>query len=127
MLMPNVDVTCVDSVGKKAAFLRQVSGVLQLPNLHSVHARVEDLKSAPFSLITSRAFASLDLFIRLTERHLAADGVWMAMKGITPDAEMDALPSAIQVFHVEQLAVPTLDAQRCLVWMRRRAPDSVPS
>jgi 16S rRNA (guanine527-N7)-methyltransferase len=96
---------------------------LQLPNLHGAHARVEDLKLPAFDVITSRAFATLALFVRLTERHLANDGVWLAMKGHMPDDEMAALPPAVEVFHVEQLAVPTLDAQRCLIWMRRRAPS----
>jgi 16S rRNA (guanine527-N7)-methyltransferase len=122
-LSPQMDVTCVDAVGKKVAFVRQVAGSLQLANLHGAHARVEDLRLPPFQVITSRAFATLELFIRLTEPHLAEDGVWLAMKGRTPEEEMAAIPAAVEVFHVEQLVVPTLDAQRCLVWMRRRAPS----
>jgi 16S rRNA (guanine527-N7)-methyltransferase len=121
-LLPQMDVTCVDAVGKKVAFVRQVAGALQLPNLHAAHARVESLALPAFNVITSRAFATLELFVRLTEQHLAPDGVWLAMKGRTPDEEMAALPPAVEVFHVEQLAVPTLDSQRCLVWMRRRTP-----
>jgi 16S rRNA (guanine527-N7)-methyltransferase len=121
-LLPRLDVTCVDAVGKKAAFVRQVAGALQFANLHAVHARVEDLKVPAFDVITSRAFATLERFVRLTEQHLAVDGLWLAMKGHTPDEEMAALPPSIEVFHVEQLQVPTLDAQRCLVWMRRRTP-----
>lgn len=122
VLLPQMDVTCVDAVGKKVAFVRQVAGSLQLPNLHGVHARVEDLKLPAFSVITSRAFATLSVFVRLTEKHLASDGVWLAMKGHKPVEEMAALPASVEVFHVEQLVVPTLDAQRCLVWMRRRTP-----
>ncbi len=121
-MLPQMDVTCVDAVGKKVAFVRQVAGTLQLGNLHGAHARVEDLKLPVFKVITSRAFATLELFVRLTEPHLAADGVWLAMKGRTPVEEMAALSPAVEVFHVEQLVVPTLEAQRCLVWMRRRPP-----
>jgi 16S rRNA (guanine527-N7)-methyltransferase len=120
-LLPKMDVTCVDAVGKKVAFVRQVAGGLQLANLHGAHARVEDLKLPVFQVITSRAFATLELFVRLTEKHLAADGVWLAMKGRLPEEEMAALPPSVEVFHVEQLQVPTLDSQRCLIWMRRRA------
>jgi 16S rRNA (guanine527-N7)-methyltransferase len=116
-----LQVTCVDTVGKKAAFVRQVAGELALRNLQAVHARVETLKLQPQSVITSRAFASLELFTRLTERHLAPDGVWMAMKGQVPTEEIAALPNEVEVFHVEHLQVPGLDAQRCLVWMRRRS------
>ncbi len=120
-LVPELDMTCVDPVGKKAAFVRQVAGTLRLPNLHAAHARVEDLVAPPFNVITSRAFASLADFTRLTQRHLAPGGVWMAMKGKVPDGEIAALPPALDVFHVEQLAVPGLAAERCLVWMRPRA------
>jgi 16S rRNA (guanine527-N7)-methyltransferase len=121
-LLPDLEVSCVDAVGKKVAFVRQVAGALQLSNLQGVHARVEDLKVAAFDVITSRAFATLERFVSLTERHLATDGVWLAMKGRLPEEEMAALPPFVEVFHVEQLVVPTLDSQRCLVWMRRRTP-----
>jgi 16S rRNA (guanine527-N7)-methyltransferase len=125
-LNPAIDVTCVDAVGKKAAFVRQVTAELRLHNLHAEHARVEQLKTAPFDVVTSRAFASLADFVRLTRLHLAASGVWMAMKGKRPTDELAALPASVDVFHVEQLAVPGLDAERCLVWMRRRAESAAP-
>jgi 16S rRNA (guanine527-N7)-methyltransferase len=114
-------VTCVDTVGKKAAFIRQVAAELGLRNLHAEHARVEHLTVAPFDIVTSRAFASLFDFTALTRRHLAPGAVWMAMKGKRPDDELAALPADIVVFHVEPVAVPGLDAERCLVWMRPQA------
>ena len=127
VLLPELQVTCVDAVAKKTAFVRQIASELRLPNLQAVHARVESLKAAPFDLITSRAFASLADFIRLTQALLAPGGAWMAMKGRVPQDEMNALPTGIDVFHVEPLQVPGLDAQRCLVWMRPVSdPDSAP-
>ena len=107
----------MDTVGKKAAFIRQVAAELKLPNLRAEHARVEQLKGS-FDVITSRAFASLLDFVTLTQALLAKDAVWMAMKGKAPDDEQAALPSSVEVFHVEQLDVPSLDAERCVVWMR---------
>lgn len=117
---PDWQVTCVDTVAKKASFIRQVAAELGLPNLRGMHARVESLDPAArrYQLITSRAFASLADFSALTRPLLAEQGVWMAMKGKAPGDEQAALPASVQVFHVEQLAVPGLDAQRCLVWMR---------
>lgn len=117
-LNPQIDVTCVDTVGKKAAFVRQVAAELRLRNLHAEHARVEELKAAPFDVVTSRAFASLADFVRLTRARLAAGGVWMAMKGKHPADEMASVPGDVELFHVEHLAVPGLEAERCLVWMR---------
>ena len=117
---PGTDVSCVDAVAKKATFIQQVAAELKLPNLHGVHSRVEQLATEPFGVITSRAFASLIDFTSLTRQLLAEGAVWMAMKGQHPTDEIAALPAAVDVFHVEQLAVPGLDAQRCIVWMRPR-------
>lgn len=119
-MAPGWDVTCCDTVGKKAAFVRQCAAALQLPNLHAEHARVEQLRAGRFDLVTSRAFASLPDFVRLTAGQLAEGGVWLAMKGQVPEDEIAALPPDIEVFHVEQLTVPGLAAARCLVWMRPR-------
>lgn len=121
IMQPDLDVTCVDTVGKKAAFTRQVAGELTLRNLHAEHARVEQLAGKPFDVITSRAFASLPDFVSLTRKLLVPDGVWLAMKGKHPEAEMAALPADVAVFHVEQLKVPGLDAERCLIWMHATA------
>ena len=114
---PPVDVTCVDAVGKKAAFIQQAAVALKLPNLHGVHARVETL-TAPFDVVSCRAFASLPDFTVWSRSALAPHGVWLAMKGKHPEEELAALPADVQVFHVEQLQVPGLDAERCIVWMR---------
>lgn len=116
---PDVQVSCVDTVGKKAAFIRQVAAELRLPNLRGEHARVEQLKGR-YDLITSRAFASLVDFVSLTRAILAERAEWMAMKGKHPDEELAQLPADIDVFHVEQLQVPGLDAQRCLIWIKPR-------
>lgn len=115
---PGTDVTCVDAVAKKATFIQQVAAELKLPNLHGVHSRVEQLTAEPFGVITSRAFASLVDFTTLTRQHLAPGAVWLAMKGQHPADEIAALPDDVTVFHVEQLNVPGLDAQRCIVWMK---------
>jgi len=118
LMFPHWQVVCVDTVGKKAAFIRQVAVELGLCNLRAEHARVEALKGGSFDVITSRAFASLVDFTHLSHVLLAPHGVWMAMKGKTPTDELSALPDHIEVFHVEPLSVPGLNAERCLVWMR---------
>jgi 16S rRNA (guanine527-N7)-methyltransferase len=116
---PEIDVTCVDAVAKKAAFIQQAAGALGLANLRGLHARVE-LVAERFDLVTSRAFAALADFTAWSAGALAEGGVWMAMKGRQPADELRALPPTVEVFHVEHLAVPGLAAERCLVWMRPR-------
>ena len=114
---PDLHVSCVDTVGKKAAFVQQVALELKLRNLRGVHARVENLKEK-FEVVSSRAFASLLDFTTWSASSLAEQGVWLAMKGKHPDAELAVLPATVDVFHVEQLAVPGLDAERCIIWMK---------
>jgi len=118
--MPELNVSCVDTVAKKAAFVQQVAVSLKLPNLRGIHARVESLTD-PHQVICSRAFASLPDFVTWSRSALAEGGVWMAMKGKRPQDEITALPSDVKVFHVEPLNVPGLDVDRCLVWMKPEA------
>ena len=117
---PAIAVTCVDTVAKKATFIKQVALELKLPNLVGLHARVETIEQ-PFDVICSRAFASLVDFTQWSGKALAPAGAWMAMKGKCPVDEMTALPPSVEVFHVEQLQVPGLDADRCVVWMRKKS------
>jgi 16S rRNA (guanine527-N7)-methyltransferase len=114
---PELDVSCVDTVGKKAAFIQQVAATLKLPHLRGIHARVETL-TGPFDVICCRAFASLPDFVSWSRSALAEQGVWMAMKGKHPQTEIDGLPADVNVFHVEPLAVPGLDVERCMVWLK---------
>ena len=117
---PDIRVDCVDTVAKKAAFIQQVAVTLRLSNLKGVHDRVERL-SGNYDVITSRAFASLHDFVALSSGVLTEGGVWLAMKGKHPADEIAAMPAATPVFHVEQRKVLGLDADRCLVWIKRAA------
>ena len=114
---PQLKVDCLDAVGKKAAFVQQVAAGLGLPNLRGVHGRVEKVTDR-YDVVSSRAFASLADFVIGSRQALAEQGVWLAMKGKHPEDEIAALPADVAVFHVEQLSVPELAAQRCIVWMR---------
>ena len=89
---PEIAVDCVDTVAKKAAFIQQVAVTLRLPNLRGVHARVENLTDR-YTVVSSRAFASLVDFTNWSVKALAEQGVWMGMKGKHPAEEMAALPS----------------------------------
>jgi 16S rRNA (guanine527-N7)-methyltransferase len=120
IMRPDLEVSCLDAVAKKAAFVQQVSAELELPNLRGLHARVELLEGS-YEVISSRAFASLPDFFNGSMNLLAPGGVWLAMKGKVPGDELAVLPKGVAVFHVEQLTVPDLDAERCIVWARRES------
>jgi 16S rRNA (guanine527-N7)-methyltransferase len=111
---PNLQVTTIDTVQKKAIFMRQVKGELQLDNLTVVHARVE--RYAPdekFDAIISRAFSEIALFKDLSRHLLTQDGHWFAMKGVLPKLELDHL--AVNPSRIIPLSVAGLDAERHLI------------
>lgn len=118
---PDWQVTCVDTVAKKASFIRQVAAELRLTGLTATHQRVEAMDAPPFDVVTSRAFASLADFISLTRERLAPGGVWAAMKAHLTDEERAAVPSDVRLLQQEALAVPGLDAARCVVWLQATA------
>ena len=89
-----------------------------------LNARVENL-TEPYDVVSSRAFASLVDFTTWSRQALGQGGVWMALKGKHPVDELASLPADVEVFHVEQLTVPGLDAERCIVWMRGGAARGV--
>ncbi len=120
IVCPELDVSCVDTVAKKALFIQQIAAALRLPNLHGIHARVENLKQQ-WDVVSSRAFASLLDFTSWSRQALAEQGVWLAMKGKHPADEIAALAPDLELFHVEQLQVPGLDAERCIIWIRPKA------
>lgn len=119
---PNWQVTVVDKVQKKVAFLVQAKLELGLNNLDCLHARVEEVEAPPFDLIVSRAFSSLEDFVRVSAHLLAPGGNWAAMKGAYPEAELEGLARTmpgVRVVDAVKLAVPRLDAERHLILLQR--------
>ena len=114
---PELSVSMVDTVQKKATFLQQAAIELGLKNIRAHHARVEEMQGQ-YAQISSRAFAEIGLFISLTRHLLAPGGRWLAMKGVRPDAELESLPVDIVVEAIIPLHVPGLDAERHLIILK---------
>ena len=115
---PQWHIVALDSNHKKGAFLQQAVNEIPLPNAEAVVARVEDyVPSAPFDIVISRAFSDLETFVASSARHLAPQGLLVAMKGVFPDEEIALLPSTVRVVATPALAVPGLDAERHLIVM----------
>ncbi len=120
---PELAVTVLDSNGKKARFLRHAVRALKLGNVEVVEARVEDHRpDALYAAITSRAFASLKDFFKLTGHLLAPDGQWLAMKGKLDDSEKQDLPAGVGIVDIKTLKVPGLAEARHLVVAQRIVP-----
>jgi len=114
---PGLDVTLLDSSGKKVRFLNHLRRELGLQNVHPVQARLEEYEPTDhFDCIVSRAFASLAAYAEAA-RHLAGAASLLAMKGRYPAAELDDLPGWVQLHSVEKLEVPGLQEDRHLVIM----------
>ncbi len=114
---PDLPITLVDTVQKKAAFLQQAAIELELNSVAVHHARVEEMRGQ-YAQISSRAFAELARFVSLTRHLLAPGGRWLAMKGALPDGEIKALPDGSEVEAIIPLAVPGLDAERHLIILK---------
>ena len=117
IMCPQYQVTMVDTVGKKCAFLTQCIVDLGLKNAKVLNTRVENIKGKFFDVLSSRAFASLPLFVDLTSHLLKDDGVWLAMKGVLPKLEMQELQSIVTVREIYKLDVPYLEENRHLIKM----------
>jgi 16S rRNA (guanine527-N7)-methyltransferase len=113
---PELQVTLIDSIAKKTAFLLQAKAELGLKNLQVVTGRVEDYRpEARFDVITSRAFSDLKEFVTLTRHLLKPAGRWLAMKGLYPNEEIAGLPLDVKVSADHALVVPGLEATRHLI------------
>jgi len=113
---PDLQVTLIDSIAKKTAFLLQAKAELGLANVTVVTGRVEDFRpEAGFDAVTSRAFSDLKEFVTLTRPLLKPEGRWLAMKGLYPNEEIAVLPDDVKVSADHALHVPGLDASRHLI------------
>lgn len=115
---PDLQITLSDSNTKKTSFLQQAIIELDLKNVTVASGRVEALHDKKVDVVTSRAFAELGDFITLTKHLLNENGYWAAMKGIYPYEELENVPDFVEVYQIDTLSVPTLNAERHMVLMR---------
>lgn len=113
---PGLQVTLVESNGKKARFLREAARQLRLGNVQVAESRIEAFTpDATFDAITARALATLPLILELGGHLPGPAGRLLAMKGVLPAEEIAALPPGWRLQGVHPLTVPGLGAERHLV------------
>ena len=121
---PHMQVSMIDTVHKKTAFLTQVKAELGLTNVKIYTGRVEQLQTEHrFDVITSRAFADLSDFVNWSGHLLADGGMFIAMKGVAASEETDRLPQGWQLVRKTPLTVPGLNAERHLVFIAMAGRD----
>lgn len=116
---PDLDVTTLDSNGKKTRFQQQVKIELGLDNLTVIKGRVEEVEAPPFDMIVSRAFASLADMLELSGHLAGESGVFLAMKGLYPEAEIEQIPAGFALQDAHRLDLPGTDGERHLLILGR--------
>jgi 16S rRNA (guanine527-N7)-methyltransferase len=112
--------TLIDSVAKKLRFVAHAVGLLSLDNVTPLHARVERMRvEVPFDTVLARAFAPLPKLLTAVAGICGPQTQVLSMKGKWPGAELEDLPSGWQVVRSEELRIPGLDAERCLIVLKR--------
>lgn len=120
IVFPSTSISMIDTVNKKTAFLTQVKAELKLKNVTVHTGRVELLKvEQKFDVITSRAFSELNNFVNWSHHLLQDGGRFLAMKGVSPDQEIERLPEGWEVENIEPLQVPGLHVERHLVVIKK--------
>ncbi len=110
---PALQVTLLDSNGKKIRFLHEVKRALSLDNVDIIQTRVENYRiDLRFDTVTSRAFSDLQHMINCTHHLLQFDGIWLAMKGRQPDTELALIK---QRYRIESYTVSGIIGERCCV------------
>lgn len=115
ILFPKLQFTLLDSNSKKIRFILQVVHQLGLKNVESIHSRVELLENRKFDVIISRAFASIQDMLELTQSLVSKTGVWLAMKGDFSEKELDDLPAYAKKISTDKVNIPDVYADRCIV------------
>jgi 16S rRNA (guanine527-N7)-methyltransferase len=125
MASPGQPFVLLDSSGKKTRFVEHAVARLGLGNVEVVRARAEDHEDTQgFDSVISRAFSSVEDFIRLAGHLAAPGGRLLAMKGAFPEAELAEIPSGWRLQAVHKLAVPGLAGQRHLLEFCRKDPNA---
>lgn len=81
ILFPETHFTLVDSIGKKIKVVDEVVEGLQLKNVTTVNARVEELKPQ-FDFIVSRAVAAMPTFVHWVKGRIKKESVHERRNGI---------------------------------------------
>ena len=116
---PDMQVSLIDTVHKKTAFLTQVKAELSLKNVTVYTMKVQELKAGPFDVITSRAFADLSDFVNWSGHLLAEGGRFIALKGTAPADEQERLPGEWKIQELRPIKVPKVEAERHLVFIEK--------
>lgn len=127
ILCPSIQLTMVDSLGKRVNFLQTVCDALHLTGAEAVHARAEEFAAshrAGFDIVTSRAVAALPVLAELCLPLVKEGGWFLAMKSVDSDAEMAAAAHALDILggrleKAEDYVIPGTDVRHRLLFIKK--------
>ena len=121
IMFPEKQFTLLDSNGKKTRFLFHVKTLLQLTNVTVENRRVEEFQPAQkFNAVISRAFASLQDMTEGCAHLLQQQGVYLAMKGLFPQDELNPIADKIRLVETIKLNVAETDGERHLLVLQNK-------
>lgn len=113
---PRRHFTLIDATAKKLRFVTHAVNLLGLSNVTVLHARVERLTvDTPFDTVLARAFAPLPQLLEKVAPLCGPRTRVLAMKGRWPESEIAAVKAPWSVVASRELAIPGLQAARCLI------------
>ncbi|MCK4865417.1 MAG: 16S rRNA (guanine(527)-N(7))-methyltransferase RsmG [Gammaproteobacteria bacterium] len=116
IVFPEKQFTLLDSNNKKTRFVTQAVSELELPNVDVVQSRVENFQFPElFDTITTRAYSAIGEMVKQTSHLLANGGVFLAMKGANPVAEIDEMSEKYAIKESHVIKVPGLEEERHLL------------
>ena len=132
ILKDDFDLTLLDSLGKRIAWLAEVCGALGLERVECVHARAEEFAAArreSYDLAVSRAVAQLNVLCELALPLVKVGGRFLAMKSVDTEDEIAAAKGAIKtlggrITGVEDYRIPTSEVTHRVVIIEKITPTS---
>ena len=102
ILYPNMKLTLVESVGKKAMFCQHIVSVLGLEQVNVIQARAEDLGQKPnhrekYDWAVARAVANLSVLSEYLLPLVERNGMMLAQKGESGPAEAQSAEQALKI------------------------------
>src|SRR5574341_2511015 len=117
---PEIAVTLVESVKKKASFLRHIMRTLKMENVEVIDKRIEELidtHSSSYNIVTARAFADMNAAISAGAAFLKPGGLMVLSRGPEETIGEPAMSKAgVALDRQIELTLPHSDYKRA-IWV----------
>ena len=126
IVRPDLDVTLLDSSGKKVSFLKDLIRKLGLSGITALSARAEEpengLPRESFDCVITRAVGSVTHVLDLSRPYVKEGGGIILMRGrnSTSDIQESEYPEGLELVEEKHLTLPFGEQERTLLLFKRR-------